>query len=96
MFPPPLGGGQGEGPCIRDAAGDRTRGHGGGARQVRARLRALPPLEVAVGGADGAQVGEAVVADVAAEAARRLVPLEARLLEDAVEPFGLGRMFHGR
>ena len=37
-----------------------------------------------------AQVGEAVVADVAAEATRRLVPFEARLAKDAVESFGLG------
>src|SRR5689334_16666958 len=81
---------------VRDAAGDGRCGDGGRTCQVRACLRSLPSFKIAVRRADDPQIREAVVADVAAVAARGLVPFEARVLEDAVEAFGLGGALDGR
>ena len=56
----------------------------------------LAPLEIAVGGADRAQIGKAVVADMTAVSACGLMPFKARVDEDAVKPLGLGGALDGR
>src|SRR5260370_36552268 len=63
---------------------------------MRARARALAANEVAVGGRHAAFAGRhAIAVDREAHRAARLAPLEARFLEDAVEPLGLGLALDG-
>src|SRR6185437_5967765 len=84
----------GNAPRIGDATGDRRGGDSRRAREMRPRPRPLPALEIAVGRADDAAIRQPVVPHMGAEAAARLVPLEAGRLEDAVEPFRLGGGLH--
>src|SRR5258708_417393 len=60
-------------------------------RQMRARLRSLAALEIAVRRADDPLVLQSFIAHMAAEAATGLVPFETGILENPVEPFRLGR-----
>src|SRR3990170_1860440 len=70
------------------------RGHRGG-DEVRAAAAALAAFEIAVGGR-GAPLARLQLVRVhrQAHAATRLAPLEAGLLEDAVEAFPLGLLLH--
>src|SRR5260370_20508128 len=63
---------------------------------MRARARALAANEVAVGGRHAALARRhAIAVEREAHRAAGLAPLEARLLEDAVEPPGLGLALDG-
>src|SRR5262249_38924030 len=81
---------------VRDLAFDGRRGHRGGAGQARPRIFALPTAEVAVGirNPTAPRRDEVAVRAVALRATG-LSPLETRLLEDAVEPFGFGLTLDG-
>src|SRR5688500_4417992 len=72
----------------------RGGGHGGG-DEVRAAAFALAALEVAVAGAGAARARfELVGVHRQAHRAAGFAPLEARVLEDAVEALLLGLTFH--
>ncbi len=79
---------------------DKMTGHGGGGGhggrdQMRAAPLALPAFEIAVAGRGTALAGRKLVGiHGQAHAAARLAPFEAGFAEDAVEPFGLGLLFH--
>src|SRR6185437_2735695 len=75
---------------VGDAAGERRGRDRRRARQVRARPRSRPALEIAVRGADDALVLQPVVAHVAAERTTGFMPLEPGILENLVEPLRLG------
>src|SRR4029453_16985323 len=72
----------------------RRRGHGR-AGEMGARAGALPADEVAIGRRDAALARRhALAVGGDAHRAAGLAPFEAGLLEDAVEPFGLGLTLH--
>src|SRR5579883_7835 len=76
---------------VHEMAGDRRRRGHGRADQVRASALALAALEVAVAGAGAALAGrQAILVHGQAHRAPRLAPLEAGLLEDAIQPLALG------
>src|SRR5690349_15124083 len=81
---------------VGDMAGDGRQRHRLGARQMRARVRPLAALEIAVGRADHPQIGEAVITEMGAQRTRRLMPLEAGLLEHLVQALRLGLRLHRR
>src|SRR6267154_399685 len=82
---------------IGNAAGDRGRRRRRRADKMRAHPRALPMLEIAVGGGDDPVARLAAVAVAAgAHRAAGLAPEEAGVAEHPVEPRGLRFAFHSR
>src|SRR6058998_1540254 len=82
-------------PRVGDRAGDGARRRGERARQEGAPAGPLPPLEVAVAGADGVLPrAELVAVHGDAHRAAGLAPLPARLAEYAVEPLRLRLSLH--
>ena len=61
---------------------------------MSSRQRALAPLEVAIGCADNPKVSQALVAQIGAEAASGLMPLESGFREYLVEPLCFGLALH--
>src|SRR4029079_11959233 len=80
---------------VDEAAGKRRRSRHHRRHEVRAAEPPPAPLEMAVRGR-GATLARAELIRVHAEAHRaaRLAPLEARILEDLVEPLGFGLCLH--
>src|SRR3569623_1763453 len=82
-------------PRVRDTPRDGRRRRGQRAGQERAAPGALPPLEVAVAGADRVLTGPQLIAVHGdAHRAAGLAPLGARLKKHTVQPLGLGLLLH--
>src|SRR5215218_5766540 len=82
-------------PHIGDRTLDRCRRGHRRAGEMGARTGALPADEVAVGRRDAALPRRhALAVGGDAHRAARLAPFEAGVLEDAVEPLGLGLALH--
>jgi len=82
-------------PHIRDRALDRRRRGHGRAGEMGARAGTLPADEVAVGRRDAALARRhALAVGGDTHRAAGFAPFEARVLEDAVEPLGLGLALH--
>ena len=80
---------------IHEMASDGRGGRHRGTHQMRAATGALAAFEIAVRGGCTALAGrEAIVVHAEAHGAAGVAPLEARLLEHAIEAFLLGLRFH--
>src|SRR5574337_426077 len=80
---------------VGETAGDGRRRRHRGTHQMVASSRALPALEIAVGGGSATLSGlQAVGVHRQAHGAARLTPLEAGGAEDLVQPFRLGLALH--